>query len=110
MFKYPTVNYIGNKEKIAKWICNQFPKDAKTLFDAFSGGCSLSYEAKCRGLEVYTNDILKINFHIANALIKNNDIVLTREDIDLIFGGEPIEGFCTIIILKFIFSSRMQRT
>jgi len=58
MFKYPKVNYIGNKEKIAKWICDQFPAEAKTLFDAFSGGCSLSYEAKCRGLEVYTNDIL----------------------------------------------------
>jgi adenine-specific DNA-methyltransferase len=47
MFKYPKVNYIGNKEKIAKWICDQFPEDAKTIFDAFSGGCSLSYEAKC---------------------------------------------------------------
>ena len=52
MFKYPKVNYIGNKEKIAQWICDQFPKDAESLFDAFSGGCSLSYEAKCRGLEV----------------------------------------------------------
>ena len=61
MIKYPKVNYIGNKEKIAKWICDQFPKNAETLFDAFSGGCSLSYEAKFRGLEVYTNDILEIN-------------------------------------------------
>ena len=52
MFKYPKVNYIGNKEKIAQWICDQFPKDAETLFDAFSGGCSLSYEAKRRGLEI----------------------------------------------------------
>ena len=38
MPKYPKVNYIGNKEKLAKWICDQFPSDAKTLFDAFSGG------------------------------------------------------------------------
>ncbi|MDD2386460.1 MAG: DNA adenine methylase [Bacteroidales bacterium] len=93
MFKYPKVNYIGNKEKIAKWICDQFPIDAKTLFDAFSGGCSLSYEAKFRGLEIYTNDILKINYHIANALIQNNSTVLSKEDIEIIFSGEPFEGF-----------------
>ncbi|HOS83930.1 MAG TPA: DNA adenine methylase [Bacteroidales bacterium] len=93
MFKYPKVNYIGNKEKIAKWICDQFPSDAETLFDAFSGGCSLSYEAKCRGLEVYTNDILKINYHIANALIQNNSTILSKEDIEIIFSGEPFEGF-----------------
>lgn len=93
MFKYPKVNYIGNKEKIAKWICDQFPSDAKTLFDAFSGGCSLSYEAKYRGLEVYTNDILEINYHIANALIQNNNTVLDKNDIEIIFSGKPLKGF-----------------
>lgn len=93
MFKYPKVNYIGNKEKIAKWICDQFPVDTKTIFDAFSGGCSLSYEAKCRGMEVYTNDILEVNYHIANALIQNNQTVLEKNDIEIIFSGEPFEGF-----------------
>ncbi len=93
MHKYPKVNYIGNKEKIAKWICDQFPSDAETLFDAFSGGCSLSYEAKSRGMEVYTNDILKINYHLANALIQNNQTLLTDEDIVIIFDGAPFEGF-----------------
>ncbi len=93
MFKYPKVNYIGNKEKMAQWICDQFPTDAQTLFDAFSGGCSVSYEAKCRNLEVYTNDILKINYHIAYSLIKNNKIILDEQDIDIIFTGKPFEGF-----------------
>lgn len=95
MLKYPKINYIGNKEKIAKWICDQFPKDATTLFDAFSGGCSVAYEAKCRGLEVYTNDILKINYHISNALIKNNEVVLDKNDIDFIFDGNVFSGFMT---------------
>ena len=57
---FPKVNYIGNKEKISKWICDRFPKDVKTVFDAFSGGASLSYEAKKRGYKVTSNDILKI--------------------------------------------------
>lgn len=93
MYKYPKVNYIGNKEKISKWICDQFPANAETLFDAFSGGCSLSYEAKSRGLEVYTNDILHINYHIANAIIKNNNVILDEQDTAIIFDGEPFEGF-----------------
>lgn len=93
MYKYPKVNYIGNKEKIVQWICDQFPKDAVSIFDAFSGGCSLSYEAKSRNLTVYTNDILKINYYIAKALIQNNKVVLDIEDMNILFEGEPFEGF-----------------
>ena len=74
MPKYPVVNYIGNKEKIADCICDLLPSDSNSLFDAFSGGCSISYEAKIRGFQVYSNDVLEINFHIANALIKNKRI------------------------------------
>lgn len=93
MFSYPKVNYIGNKEKIASWICDHFPKEAESVFDAFSGGCSLAYEAKYRGLKVLTNDVLEVNYHLANALIANNSIILETEDIELIFSGEPFEGF-----------------
>lgn len=93
MFKYPKVNYIGNKEKIASWICDHFPKDASTVFDAFSGGCSLSYEAKVRGLEVYTNDVLNVNYQLAKGLIENNHVLLDEEDMKLLFSGKPFEGF-----------------
>ena len=44
--KLPKINFIGNKEKIASWICNKFPKESKTVFDVFSGGGSVSFEAK----------------------------------------------------------------
>ena len=47
--KLPKINFIGNKEKIANWICNNFPKKTKTVFDAFSGGGSVSYEVKKKG-------------------------------------------------------------
>ena len=93
MIKYPKINYIGNKEKIAKWICDYFPKGTETLFDAFSGGCSLSYEAKKRGFEVITNDVLNINYQISKALIENNGIILELEDLEIIFNGIPFEGF-----------------
>ena len=86
-------NDIGNKEKISQWISSIIPSDAHSIFDAFSGGCSVSYIAKLMGLKTISNDILRINYHIAKAFIENNNITLTPQDIDKIFEGIPFEGF-----------------
>lgn len=91
--KYPKVNYIGNKEKLAEWICDYFPEDANSLFDAFSGGSSLSYEAKRRGYQVFSNDILKINYYLAQSLIENSNEKLNNEDLEILFSGKPYKGF-----------------
>ncbi|OCM00492.1 Modification methylase FokI [Aliarcobacter thereius] len=93
--KYPKVNYIGNKEKISSWICEQIPKDVNSVFDAFSGGCSFSFEAKKRGYKVISNDILKVNYNLSKALIENKNITLNKEDIDFIFKGKPKSSFIT---------------
>lgn len=91
--KFPAINYIGNKNKIADWICNQIPDGSASFFDAFSGGCSVSFEAKKRGLKVISNDILKVNEQLAKALIENNSEILSKEDVDGIFEGKPVKGF-----------------
>jgi len=91
--KYPKVNYIGNKEKLANWICDYFPKDAKSIFDALCGGSSIGYEAKRRGYKTISNDILKINYYLAKSLIENNNNTLSEEDIEIIFEGKPKKGF-----------------
>ena len=70
--KLPKINFIGNKEKIASWICNKFPKKTKIVFDVFSGGGSVSFEAKKKGFKVISNDVLKINYILAKALIENS--------------------------------------
>jgi adenine-specific DNA-methyltransferase len=93
MRKFPKINFIGNKEKIAAWITDFFPKDAESVFDAFSGGSSVSYQSKLKGLKVISNDILTINYTLAKALIENNHEKLTLTDIDIIFEGSPFEGF-----------------
>lgn len=92
---YPTINYIGNKEKIVEWISSLLPSDAKSFFDVFAGGCSVAYMAKEKGLKVFANDILKINYYIAKALIENSEETLNKEDVELIFHGEPFKGFMT---------------
>ena len=91
--KLPKINFIGNKEKIAGWICSQFPKNCETILDVFSGGGSISYEAKKKGLKVFSNDILKSNFILAQALIENNKETLSKNDINIIFKGNPFKGF-----------------
>nr|WP_257392579.1 DNA adenine methylase [Neisseria meningitidis] len=91
--QYPKINYIGNKEKIASWICGQLPSDVDTVADVFSGGCSFAYEAKKRGYRVITNDILAINYQIALALIENNHETLNDDDGAMIFSGSPHAGF-----------------
>ncbi|NQU87602.1 MAG: DNA adenine methylase [Mariniphaga sp.] len=91
--KFPKINFIGNKEKIANWICDHFPKGTNSVFDAFSGGGSISYEAKKRGFRVVSNDILNINYLLSKALIENNKEILTYEDIKIIFSGKPFQGF-----------------
>lgn len=92
---YPTINYIGNKEKIVDWISSLLPTDANTFLDVFAGGCSVAYMAKKKGLQVFANDIMKINFNIAKALIENSNETLTKQDVDLIFQGDPVKGFMT---------------
>ena len=91
--KFPKINFIGNKEKLTNWICDHFPQNTVSVLDAFSGGCSVSYEAKRRGYKVISNDILKINYLLSKSLIENSKEKLSEEDIDLIFSGEPLKGF-----------------
>lgn len=91
--QFPRINYIGNKEKIAPWICKKFPKEVRSVFDSFSGGCSISYELKKRGFQVITNDILKINALISRAIIVNDKITLDQNDVDKIRAGKPKKGF-----------------
>ena len=90
--KYPSVNYIGNKEKIVNWIISLIPNDASSILDVFAGGCSVSYAAKLAGMTVYTNDILKINYLIGKALIENDNVVLSQQDVKIIFAGTPSSG------------------
>ena len=89
----PTINFIGNKEKLTQWIFDNIDVDGKTLFDVFSGGCSISYEAKKIGCKVITNDILKINYFISKALIENKKIKLTDNDVNTLFSGKPVKGY-----------------
>lgn len=77
MAKYPKVNYIGNKEKLANWIIKEMPVEKGCVLDIFAGGCSVSYALKLAGYSVISNDILYADYVIAKALIENSDKTLS---------------------------------
>ena len=93
MHIFPKVNFIGNKEKLASWICDNIPQDVSVILDAFSGGASVSYEAKKRGFRVISNDISLTNYMLAKSLIENSKEILTGEDVYNLFKGRPKGGF-----------------
>lgn len=76
--KYPKINYIGNKQKIADWIVDNFPIKSGIVLDLFCGGCSISYKLKELGFTVISNDILYSNFVIAKSLIENNKYLFKK--------------------------------
>lgn len=90
MNKYPKINYIGNKEKIAEWIIDCLPVKNGKVVDLFCGGCSVSYALKAKGYEVLSNDILYANYVIAKAIIENNDDILLPADFSIEPDSEEI--------------------
>ena len=82
---FPSTRYQGSKLKIVDWIWENI-KDLPfhTALDAFGGTGSVAYILKQNGKQVTYNDILKFNWFIALALIKNNSIKLNHKDVDFL--------------------------
>ena len=78
--KYPTVNYIGNKENVTDWIIDSLPISQGIVLDLFCGGCSVSYALKESGFKVISNDVLYSNFVLAKSIIENSSDVLAISD------------------------------
>jgi adenine-specific DNA methylase len=80
--KLPTTRYQGSKRKITNWI-GDCTKDLKfdTFLEGMGGSGVVSFYEKQLGKEVTYNDLLKHNYVIGKALIENNSIILTDEDI-----------------------------
>lgn len=98
--KYPTVNYIGNKLKIADWIVDNIPIKEGTVLDIFAGGCSVSYALKKAGYTVHANDMLYSNYALAKAIIENNSTILKNEYTDVNLDSKEISKKYTKI--KFL--------
>ena len=75
-------NYIGSKQKLADWIWAQTPDGVTSVLDAFSGSAVVGYMYKTKGLKVFANDRLHYCFNIARAIIENNNVHLSTDEIE----------------------------
>ena len=81
---------MGSKARILSFIWESVKEfNIKSVLDAFSGSGVVSYLFKTKGLKVYSNDFLHFAAIISKALIENNNIILTKSDIEFLFESAP---------------------
>ncbi|WP_029895054.1 DNA adenine methylase [Desulfohalovibrio reitneri] len=89
--KYIT-NYIGSKQKLVDWIWKHTPEGTGTVLDAFSGSAVVAYMYKTKGLQVIANDRLRYCHHAARAIIENNSVRLSEEEIEALLADNAKAG------------------
>jgi hypothetical protein len=82
--------YFGGKRKLLGHIFKHLPPatEAPVFVDAFLGGGSVSLFAKARGYRVLCNDIALRSYIVGQALIQNDRVKLTEEDVTRLFAVE----------------------
>lgn len=86
---FPSTRFQGSKLKIVDWIWENIEcLNFDTVLDAFGGTGCISYMLKTKGKKVTYNDILKFNWYIGLALIKNDHNYLTDHEINTILSRD----------------------
>lgn len=87
--------YYGGKRKLVKAIFKvaPSPSEAPVFADAFLGGGAVSVMAKALGYRVLCNDIAQRSYIVGRALVENNRVKLTNEDIHRLFLETEHDGF-----------------
>lgn len=97
-FEFPSTRFQGSKLKIKEWIWDSI-KDLKfdTALDAFGGTGSVALMLKQKGKIVTYNDVLKFNWFIGLAIIENDSVKLSDDDIEFLFIEQPNINYPTFI-------------
>ena len=100
-FQYPTTRYSGSKRRFLEWIWEHV-KDLQfhSVLDAFGGTGSVSLLFKRYGKQVLYNDLLKFNQIIGRAIVENDIIKITPDDINAIL-QTPLNGYPDFIQREF---------
>jgi adenine-specific DNA methylase len=87
----PTTRYQGSKRKLLPWIHSHLEHIGfDSAVDVFGGTGAVSYLLKKMGKSVTYNDVLKFNYVIGSAIIANDRVILTPEEIH--FLTEPVRS------------------
>jgi adenine-specific DNA methylase len=101
-YQFPEPQYLGAKYTHLAWIKKFIPDNIKTAIDAFAGSQSVAFLFKQLGFKTITNDFLNFNNQIGLALIENNGIKLTAEDITLLL--QPAKNKNDFKLIENIFT------
>ncbi|MBW9219251.1 DNA adenine methylase [Anoxybacillus ayderensis] len=84
--KYPTTRFMGSKQNLLEYIwsiASQF--QFESVLDLFSGSGIVSYMFKSQGKQVMSNDYMAFSYYFTKAMVENNSISLTDQDLCLLF-------------------------
>jgi DNA adenine methylase len=79
---FPRNRFMGSKHRLLDFI-HENVQDYKfnTVLDAFSGSAAVAFMFKNMRKRVDSNDILKYSYHISKAIIENEKVTLSKNDI-----------------------------
>ena len=87
---FPQTRYQGSKRKLAGVIWHHVRDISFTsVLDAFGGTGSISYAFKQAGKHVLYNDVLEFNHQVGLALIENDSVRLSENDLGLLQSRQP---------------------
>lgn len=100
-FQCPTTRYSGSKRRFLEWIWEHV-KDLPfhSVLDVFGGTGSVSLLFKCYGKRALYNDLLKFNQIVGTAIIENDRVKVTSDDIDAVLQA-PLNGYPDFIQREF---------
>ena len=99
---FPSTRYQGSKRKILDWIYENLRNiEFETVLDACGGTGSVSYLFKKMGKNVTYNDVLKFNSLSAKALVENQNIKISTDDLEFVLN---FNGLATIGFIESTFS------
>ncbi len=86
----PRTRFQGSKRKLAGWILEQVSRlGYESVLDAFGGTGSVAYAFKQQGKTVTYSDKLHFNHLIGTALIENNEVRLSDEQVQRVATASP---------------------
>lgn len=95
VLKYPPTRFMGSKHKLLSdiWsVASQF--EFENMIDLFSGTGVVGYMFKSSGKTVISNDYMMMSHIFSKALIENNEIILSSEEIlELLQERKPTDRF-----------------
>jgi len=99
---FVSTRFQGSKKRLTEWIwASVHDLEFDSVLDLFGGTGAVSHMFKGAGKRVVYNDVLRFNWHIARALLENNTVRLSEQEVDTVLTRQPTLTYPTFIADTF---------